>query len=195
MLLFKASFVRCHVRGCHQSVCFLEGTFFSGLWGMESTSVIQQKGVCFPKTNKIRQKGGVIPTEVSQKWLDQPRVINPKGNPRPSVRSISAGSAPFCGVRRKMLGNHPVGEVAPKKHIHQGSLKDTFCNHLKHGYVSTQIRGIHHLQVAMFRCIHCKDPCSFGLVLEGKPKGVVNTCGASILRQRHDRTTCSFAWG
>ena len=36
----------------------------------------------------------------------------------------------------------------------QGSLKDTFCNHLKHGWLFQHQNkvGNHHLQVAMFRC-------------------------------------------
>ena len=43
----------------------------------------------------------------------------------------------------------------------QGSLTDTFCNHLKHVAFSTkQIRGTQHLQVAILRCTMHPDPCS-----------------------------------
>ena len=31
--------------------------------------------------------------------------------------------------------------------------RNSFCNHLKHVAFSTNIKGNHHLQVAMFRCI------------------------------------------
>ena len=40
----------------------------------------------------------------------------------------------------------------------QGSLKDTFCNHLEHGFFNTKIQGHHHLQGAMFRRIMHPDP-------------------------------------
>ena len=38
--------------------------------------------------------------------------------------------------------------------LRRGSLKDTFCSHLKHDAFSTK-KGNHHLQVAMFRCFAC----------------------------------------
>ena len=38
--------------------------------------------------------------------------------------------------------------------------RSPFCNHLKHVASSTKIKAHRHLQVAMFRCFYCKDPCS-----------------------------------
>ena len=32
-------------------------------------------------------------------------------------------------------------------------------SHLKHGFVHTELKGHHHLQVAMFRCRMHPDPC------------------------------------
>ena len=53
----------------------------------------------------------------------------------------------------------PFGVPAcPLKH----SLKDTFCNHLNHGFFNTKTKGHQHLQVAMFRC-HVRIPDSFHL--------------------------------
>ena len=37
-------------------------------------------------------------------------------------------------------------EKNDKRTPQQGSLKDTFCNHLKHGFFNTKIKGNHHVQ-------------------------------------------------
>ena len=60
---------------------------------------------------------------------------------------------------RPQVGNQALRDpnsgagVAFRVWIFKGSLKDTFCNHLKHVAFSTKMKGHHHLQVAMFRCI------------------------------------------
>ena len=65
------------------------------------------------------------------------------GTHRPSVFALSAFRSPYGCVLK--LGR--------RWHQKQGSLKDTCCNHLNHGFFNTKIKGHHHLQVAMFRCI------------------------------------------
>ena len=116
-------------------------------------------------------------------WMDiQARILRyllrgPSSTPAFGFRSGSFSSAselpkpsppsPFHGN-----GSAPEGGPSPQSalqgwlfglyngFLQRGSLKDRFCQHLKHVAFSTKIKGNLHLQVAMFRCILRPDPCS-----------------------------------
>ena len=80
----------------------------------------------------------------------------------------TAGSDFFSGAEGRAARARPRACVRLDREIlFQGSLRDTFCNQLKHGFFNTKVKGSHHLQ-GNVQVNNVRIPVFFGVGFKGK---------------------------